>query len=91
MQKVESGPESKKKVPALAQLFQPPTNCNPSLDDTSEQRLSRKDDAIFTKKAKTLTTAASRSEFWNTIYGHEFCENEISSTLTHLDPCQPPL
>ncbi len=29
MQKVEFGPRSKKKVPALAQLFQPPTNCNP--------------------------------------------------------------
>jgi len=35
MQKVESGPESKKKVPALAQLFQPPTNCKPLIRATT--------------------------------------------------------
>ncbi len=33
MQKVEPGPEPKKKVPTLAQLFQPLANCNPLFGD----------------------------------------------------------
>jgi hypothetical protein len=36
MQKVEPGPGKKKKVPALAQLFQPLTNCNPQIEGQVE-------------------------------------------------------